>query len=63
MTRRLRSIIAAALAVGAISAMLVALPAAAAPSAGPSAAATKAGNLDLFPTEIALPNGCRPAQA
>jgi sugar lactone lactonase YvrE len=60
MTRRFRSIIGRAIAVGAAAAMLVAVPAAAAPSAGHSTTATTADSLDPFPTELALPDGFLP---
>jgi sugar lactone lactonase YvrE len=60
MIRRFRSIIGKAIAVGAAWALLVAVPAAAAPNAGDSGTATKVRSLDVFPTEIALPNGFLP---
>ena len=60
MTRRLRSTIGRAVAVGAVSAILVAVPATAAPTAGTSTTASTAGSLDLFPTQIALPDGFQP---
>ncbi len=60
MTRRLRSTIAVAVAVVAATAIVVAMPAAAAPSASSSQAAGATKSLDLFPTEIALPDGWLP---
>jgi hypothetical protein len=55
MTRRLRSTIALA-----VTAIVVAIPATAAPTASTSATTSAATSLDLFPTEIALPNGWLP---
>ena len=60
MTRRLRSTIALTVAVVASTAILVAMPAAAAPTAGSGAATPTATSFDVFPTEIALPNGWLP---
>ena len=60
MTRRLRSTIALTVAVVASAAILVAMPAAAAPTAGSGALASTASSFDVFPTEIALPNGWLP---
>jgi sugar lactone lactonase YvrE len=60
MTRRLRSTIAFTVAVVAVTAIVVAIPATAAPTASTGAATSTAGSLDLFPTEIALPNGWLP---
>jgi sugar lactone lactonase YvrE len=54
MTRRLRSTMALGIAAAAAAAILVAVPAAAAPTSVTTA------KLDLFPTEIALPNGWLP---
>ena len=60
MTRRLRSTIALTVAVVATTAIVVTMPAAAAPTASSGAATSTAKSLDLFPTEIALPNGWLP---
>ena len=60
MTRRFRSTIALTVAVVALTAIVVAMPATAAPTASSSAATSTATSLDLFPTEIALPNGWLP---
>ena len=60
MTRRLRSTIALAVAALAAVAIVVAMPAAAAPSASSTHAASATKSLDLFPTEIALPDGWLP---
>ena len=60
MTRRLRSTIALAVAALAAVAIVVAMPAAAAPSASSSQVASATKSLDLFPTEIALPDGWLP---
>jgi sugar lactone lactonase YvrE len=60
MARRLRSTIALAIVVAAAAAIVVAMPASAAPTAGSGPAATSAKALDVFPTEIALPNGFLP---
>ena len=60
MTRRLRSTIALTVAVVASAAILVAMPAAAAPTAGSGAATSTTTSFDVFPTEIALPNGWLP---
>ena len=58
MTRRLRSRIGLAVAVVAAAATVLAMPAGAARSAGETT--TAANRLDLFPTEIALPDGFLP---
>ncbi len=60
MTRRLRSTIALTVAVVATTAIVVTMPASAAPTASSGAATSTAKSLDLFPTEIALPNGWLP---
>src|SRR5687768_18589076 len=60
MTRRLRSTIALAVAVVGTAAIVVAMPASASPTASSGAATSTARNHDLFPTEIALPNGWLP---
>ena len=60
MTRHLRSTIAFAVAVVATTAIVVAMPATAAPTASSGATTSTARSLDLFPTEIALPNGWLP---
>jgi sugar lactone lactonase YvrE len=60
MTRRFRSTIALSVAVVATTAIVVTMPAAAAPTASSGAASSTAKSLDLFPTEIALPNGWLP---
>ena len=60
MTRRFRSTIALTVAVVATTAIVVAMPAAAAPTTSSGAATSTARSLDLFPTEIALPNGWLP---
>ncbi len=60
MPPRLRSLLVPALAVIAAAALLVAVPASAAPTAGSSRTTTAANALDLFPTEIALPDGFLP---
>ena len=60
MTRRFRSTIALTVAVVATTAIVVAIPAAAAPTTSSDAATSTATSLDLFPTEIALPNGWLP---
>lgn len=60
MTRRLRSTIALTVAVVATTAIVVSMSASAAPTASSSAATSTAKSLDLFPTEIALPNGWLP---
>ena len=62
MTRRLRSTIALAIAVVATAAIILAMPAAAAPTASSGAPPSTARSLDLFPTEIALPNGWLPEE-
>ncbi len=60
MTRRLRPTIALALAGLAATAFILAMPAAAAPTASTSQASTAVKGLDPFPTEIALPDGWLP---
>lgn len=60
MTRRVRSTIALAVAVGAAAAIVLAMPASAAQTSAAGPSATTARGLDLFPTEIALPNGFQP---
>ena len=60
MIRRLRSTIALAIAVVAAAAIVLAMPAGAAPTASSGTATTSANALDLFPTEIALPDGWLP---
>ena len=60
MTRRVQATIALTVAVVASAAILVAMPAAAAPTAGSGAATSTASSFDVFPTEIALPNGWLP---
>ena len=60
MTRRLRSTVALAIAVVATAAIVAAMPAAATPTASSVQSTTTAKSLDLFPTEIALPNAWLP---
>src|SRR5262245_25753245 len=60
MTRRLRSIVGLAVVAGAVAALLAVMPAAAAPEASLADTATRAGSFDVFPTEIALPDGFLP---
>ena len=60
MTRRFRSTIALTVAVVATTAIVVTMPASAAPTESSSVATSTAKSLDLFPTEIALPNGWLP---
>ncbi len=58
MTRRLT--VALAIAVVAAAAIVAAMPAAATPTASSAQSTTTANSLDLFPTEIALPNAWLP---
>ena len=58
--RRLRFAIAQALVLGTIAAIVVAMPAGAASTATGARHGTAARGLDLFPTEIALPDGWLP---
>ena len=60
MTRRLRPSIVLGIALAAAAAMLVAVPAAAPAPASSSTTTVTAHGLDLFPTEIALPDGFPP---
>lgn len=60
MTRRVRSTIALAVAVGAAAAVVLAMPASAARTSASGPTATTARGLDPFPTEIALPDGFQP---